>query len=175
MPAGSASRAVLRSSQRHPLELAISSEGVSIRLLSEPKLSYDSDVMNKIWLSAVRDKWEFLMPRKAREQADGLFTVFCLSSLRLKLAKCRRSQCGRYFELKHWNRSYQRGTFCPECNANRSALECTKRKREWEHATKSPAPPKRSGSGSENQNGVEREQSGKNAFASGIPISLRSR
>jgi hypothetical protein len=75
----------------------------------------------------------------AQDAADRLFALFCLSGWRRKLAKCKRADCSRYFELKHWNRTYERGTFCPECTRIRSlesALESTKRKREQDHHDK---------------------------------------
>lgn len=54
------------------------------------------------------------------DQADRLFTLFLLCDWRSKLAKCRRIECGSYFELKHWNRIYKRGAFCPKCRRARS-------------------------------------------------------
>jgi hypothetical protein len=57
----------------------------------------------------------------AKDAADRLFALFSLSEWHVRLAKCRRAGCGRYFELKHWNRSYKKGMFCPECTRIRSS------------------------------------------------------
>lgn len=54
------------------------------------------------------------------EHADRLFTLFLLCDWRSKLAKCRRIECGSYFELKHWNRIYKRSVLCPKCRRARS-------------------------------------------------------
>jgi hypothetical protein len=54
------------------------------------------------------------------DYADLLFSLFFLCEWRARLGKCRRDECGRYFELKHWNRAYKRGTLCPECQRGHS-------------------------------------------------------
>jgi hypothetical protein len=59
-------------------------------------------------------------PEPPIDVADRLFSLFLLCKWRPKLAKCRRLDCGRYFELKHWNRAYKRGTWCPKCQPVRS-------------------------------------------------------
>jgi hypothetical protein len=64
------------------------------------------------------------------ETADKLCALFFLCDWRLRLAKCRRAACGRYFELKHWNRVYKRGIACPDCARVRSALLSTSKARE---------------------------------------------
>jgi hypothetical protein len=61
-----------------------------------------------------------LTERPRTELPDRLFSLFLLCNWRPKLAKCRRADCGRYFELKHWNRTYKRGIRCPECQRKRS-------------------------------------------------------
>ena len=53
--------------------------------------------------------------------ADRYFGLLVLSGWHLRLAKCRREECGRYFWLERWNRTYKRGTFCPDCTRVRSA------------------------------------------------------
>ncbi len=59
-------------------------------------------------------------PEAAIDAPDRLFSLFMLCDWRMRLAKCRRAGCGRYFELKHWNREYKRGTVCPQCQRLRS-------------------------------------------------------
>jgi len=59
------------------------------------------------------------------ETADKLCALFFLCDWRSKLAKCRRAGCGRYFELKHWNRTYSRLIACPGCARTRSAVLST--------------------------------------------------
>jgi hypothetical protein len=51
---------------------------------------------------------------------------FLLSEFRFKLAKCRRDGCGKYFALKHWKRTYKRGTLCSECQRTRSQESASK-------------------------------------------------
>jgi hypothetical protein len=51
---------------------------------------------------------------------------FLLSELRFKLAKCRKEDCGKYFALKHWKRTYKRGTFCSDCQRLRSLESAVK-------------------------------------------------
>jgi hypothetical protein len=43
-----------------------------------------------------------------------------LTELRLRIAKCCNSECGTYFLLGQWNRSYKNGTFCDKCKRRRS-------------------------------------------------------
>lgn len=50
--------------------------------------------------------------------AKEKLTLFLLSELRNKLAKCHK--CGQYFVLRHWNRLYKRGTLCDSCKRSRS-------------------------------------------------------
>jgi hypothetical protein len=52
--------------------------------------------------------------------ASEKLVLFLLSDLSYKLAKCRDPECGRYFVLKHWNRTYKTGTHCEECSRIRS-------------------------------------------------------
>jgi hypothetical protein len=73
-----------------------------------------------------------------QDVADKLCTLFFLCDWQVRLAKCRRTECGRYFELKQWNRVYTKGTVCSkDCTrirSQQSALEATKRRRDQEHA-----------------------------------------
>ncbi len=55
------------------------------------------------------------------------------SDLSYKLAKCREPECGQYFVLKHWNRTYRGGTLCSSCQrarSLRSAAEATEDERD---------------------------------------------
>jgi hypothetical protein len=63
------------------------------------------------------------------EMADKLCALFFLCDWRLRLAKCRRAACGRYFELMHWKRVYKRGIACPDCARVRSAVLSTSKAR----------------------------------------------
>jgi hypothetical protein len=63
----------------------------------------------------------FLVPPEPLiDMADRLFSLFLLCDWRARLAKCRRVGCGRYFELKQWNRLYKKGTLCGKCARARS-------------------------------------------------------
>jgi hypothetical protein len=69
----------------------------------------------------------------AQEAATRLFTLFALSDWHVRLAQRRQAKCGRYFELKHWNRSYKKGMLCHDCARIRSlqsALLSTSKARE---------------------------------------------
>lgn len=68
----------------------------------------------------------------ALDQANRLFTLFFLCGWRFKLAKCRR--CENYFELKHSNRVYKRGTACYGCTRVRSAEFSTSKARKMAQA-----------------------------------------
>lgn len=50
-----------------------------------------------------------------REEANWLFALFMMSDLRFTLAKCKKAECGCYFEVKQRNRTYTLGTYCPVC------------------------------------------------------------
>jgi hypothetical protein len=65
--------------------------------------------------------------------AQESFVFFLLSELRFRLAKCRKEGCDRYFVLKHWTRTYKRGTFCPSCQRARS-LESASRSKSGDRA-----------------------------------------
>lgn len=54
------------------------------------------------------------------DRANTLLTLFFLCEWRLRLAKCRRDDCGCYFELRKSHCTYKKGTFCPECTRARS-------------------------------------------------------
>ncbi len=65
--------------------------------------------------------------------ATVAFSGLMMTEWKKKLAKCWKPECGRYFELSHWNREYPRGTLCPQCQraaSQNSALVGTKEKRE---------------------------------------------
>jgi hypothetical protein len=82
----------------------------------------------RLWLEPKPDGLHLYLPneltpdtppgRQALETADRVFALFLMCEWRSKLAKCR--SCGRYFELKHWNRTYKRGTLCPKCQRAKS-------------------------------------------------------
>lgn len=69
---------------------------------------------------------------RERDMADRLFTLCCLSGFHLKVAQCCR--CRRYFDLKHWNREYKRGTACPACARVRSGVLSTAKARDCAEA-----------------------------------------
>jgi hypothetical protein len=106
--APNASKAIERVSDGRAMELKVAREGVSVRFFAEPPLSIRE--MGRTFESAQR----------AEETADRLFAMCCLSGWHQRLAQCRRPECGHYFELKHWNRVYKRGTVCPGCTRIRS-------------------------------------------------------
>lgn len=60
--------------------------------------------------------WQLFIDTVAGEK----LVLFLLSDLSYKLAKCRDPNCGRYFVLKHWNRTYKTGTLCDVCRRIRS-------------------------------------------------------
>jgi hypothetical protein len=70
-------------------------------------------------LQAIAEVGMFGFQSRLREDpqtaADRLLTALCLNPWHRKLAKCRGRECGRYFELRHWNRVYKMGTLCPDC------------------------------------------------------------
>ena len=66
-----------------------------------------------------------IAPRAETIAAEKL-VMFLLSELRNRLAKCRNRECGRYFVLSHWNRTYRKGTFCAECQRERSLKSAAK-------------------------------------------------
>jgi hypothetical protein len=85
--------------------------------------AYEFTDRQKVWFMGGSQNLElwlrqpFLEPEDlAREQ----LVLFLLSNLRFKLAKCRREGCGQYFVLKHWKRTYRRGTVCGSCQRSRS-------------------------------------------------------
>jgi hypothetical protein len=122
--APNASRAIRRYSRSRPVRFEVAPRSVAVRFRGDQH----TDLMDFTG-------WNGPM-NTPQSKADRLFATCCLSGLHRRLAKCRRPECGRYFELKHWNRIYKRGTFCAKCNRTRSALESTKRKREQDHADK---------------------------------------
>ncbi len=106
--APNAHRAIKRFSRKRTAELTVTSDGLFVRFLSRPPVT-TGDLMQRVGL-----------PKQTAEDADRLFALFCLSDWHGKLAKCRRADCCRYFELRRWNRVYKRGTLCPECTRARS-------------------------------------------------------
>jgi hypothetical protein len=76
----------------------------------------------ELWFSryeTINGRPRFLGVRN-EDIAREKLVFFLLSELRFKLAKCRRDGCGKYFALKHWKRTYKRGTLCPDCQRTRS-------------------------------------------------------
>lgn len=72
-------------------------------------------------------------PEEATVVASGFFGLLFLSGWQKRLGKCRTVGCGRYFWMKHWNRTYKRGILCPECQRGRSlesAVRSTSKARE---------------------------------------------
>lgn len=130
----SAGGAVQRFSGKQRLELAVSREGLSVRILAVPNPTVDylmTNIVDILGSGDCSDQARSGAYGAPQDNADGLFALFCLSSWRLRLAKCKR--CGRYFWLKHWNRAYKRGTACPKCTRTRSmesAMLSTSRARE---------------------------------------------
>jgi hypothetical protein len=62
----------------------------------------------------------------AEDIATEALVFFLLSDLRFRIAKCRRSECGKYFVLKYPNKEYKCGTKCNACQRVRS-LESAKK------------------------------------------------
>jgi hypothetical protein len=54
------------------------------------------------------------------DAAERMFAAMLLSDWRLKIARCKRADCGRYFLLGKWNCNYKNGTFCDACKRARS-------------------------------------------------------
>jgi hypothetical protein len=103
------------------MELAVSPEGLSVRILDAPNPAVDHVMNNAFDILGSGDRSDQTRDEvygSPQDKADGLFVHFCLSSWRLRLAKCKR--CGHYFWLKHWNRHYKRGTACSTCTRSRS-------------------------------------------------------
>jgi len=126
--APNAQKAIRRFSRTRPVELTIEPDGLSVNFVPSQPVSA-RDLMQRVGRPE----------QTAQDRSDRFVALFLLSPWRWKLAKCRRVQCGHYFELRQWNRSYERGTFCPKCTRIRSlesALESTKRKREQDHNDK---------------------------------------
>ena len=114
--AADASRAIRRFAHTRAVELEVVPNGVSVRFRGYASMTI-SDLMQN--LSRPRGK--------ERDAADRLLAVCCLSGWLRKLGKCRR--CSKYFELKHWNRVYKRGTACCGCARVRSAVLSTSKAR----------------------------------------------
>lgn len=106
--APNASKAIERVSRGRALELSVSREGVSVRFHAEPTLSIRE-------IARVVES-----EQRAEETADQFFAACCLSGWHVRLAQCKRPECRRYFELKHWNRVYKRGAVCAGCTRIRS-------------------------------------------------------
>jgi hypothetical protein len=100
--AGSACAAVYRFASKQRLRLEPTHDGLILELSSE------------------LGNGGIAPPAPSIDLPDRLFAWFCLCAWKRSLAKCRRAECGRYFELKHWNRTYKRGALCPECQRARS-------------------------------------------------------
>lgn len=118
----SAGDAVQRFSGKQRLELAVSREGLSVRILDAPNPTVDYLMKNMVDLSSSGDRADQARNEAygtPQDLADGLFIHCCLSGWALRLAKCKR--CSRYFWLKHWNRPYKRGAACSMCIRTRSA------------------------------------------------------
>lgn len=65
-------------------------------------------------------------PRKdVEEDARRLFVGMLFTEWSLRIAKCRRPQCGLYYILKKPRRLYKRGTFCRRRNSLRAAAKRT--------------------------------------------------
>ncbi len=99
-----ARQAIHRFANNTPLHLAVGREGISIQLPSEPSVPL------------------LRSPEQKGAEAARMFSLLCLSSWRMRLAKCRRVECGLYFLLKHPNRIYKSGTRCPDCTRKTSLL-----------------------------------------------------
>lgn len=67
-----------------------------------------------------------VLPPPADAVASEKLVLFLLSVLRNRLAKCRNGECGKYFVLKQWNRTYRRGTLCAKCQRARSLKSAMK-------------------------------------------------
>ena len=107
--APNASRAIRRFSDRGAVDLVIERGGVSAGFVAYPPMTLQN-------MARVAQAQEL-----AEESADRLFTILFMSGWHRRLGRCTRlGECGRYFELKHWNRLYKRGTVCPECTRVRS-------------------------------------------------------
>ncbi len=82
-----------------------------------------------IWFDPYKEDPKSLSPYfgpTSEDIAREKLVFFLLSDLRYKLAKCRKAECGRYFLLKHWKRSYRRGTVCDTCQRVRSLESAVK-------------------------------------------------
>jgi hypothetical protein len=84
----------------------------------------------KLWFDPYGERKgrPFILGVRNEDIAREKLVFFLLSDLRFKLAKCRQDGCGKYFALKHWKRTYKRGTFCSDCQRARSqesALKAT--------------------------------------------------
>jgi|SRR5215472_767103 len=63
---------------------------------------------------------KFTLAPAIKTIAGEKLVLILLSDLRFKLARCRHQECGKFFILKHWKRTYRNGTFCSECQRQRS-------------------------------------------------------
>lgn len=59
-------------------------------------------------------------PSSANDEADALLSSLFMASWRLKLARCRRPTCQRYFMLSKPKSTFKKGTFCKVCTRLRS-------------------------------------------------------
>lgn len=67
------------------------------------------------------------------EHAQRLFVGMLFQEWAMRIAKCRRRQCGRYYVLNKPRAVYKRGTFCRRCSSLQSAAERTTARRREEH------------------------------------------
>jgi len=109
--APNARSAIRRFNRARPVELTVTADGLSVSFLQTSQLPTNAGgLMQRVGLPE----------QTAQDAADRFLALFFLSPEHEKLAKCRRVECGRYFELRRWNQIYKRGTFCPECTRARS-------------------------------------------------------
>ena len=105
-------KSIRRFSRANPIRLGIASDSISVEFPGgERNLSIGEMMM------AIGNPRE-----QPGDVADRYFGLLLLSGWHHKLAKCRRPGCGQYFWLKHWNRTYKRGIYCPGCTRTRSGV-----------------------------------------------------
>ena len=104
-------QAIQRFSRENPTQFAIAGDGISVSFPSGRMIS-----LGKL-MQATSTRQPIESPIAV---ADRYFGLLVLSGWQRKLGKCRTADCGRYFWLRHPNRTFKRGTFCPECTRARS-------------------------------------------------------
>jgi hypothetical protein len=71
--------------------------------------------------------------KDVKDDVQRLFVGMLFAEWSMRIAKCRRIQCGRYYILNKPRAFYKRGTFCRRCSSSVSAAQRTTIQRRSQH------------------------------------------